>query len=200
MAPKVGHVGYVWVTVIVFAINLLPAFGPPTWAVLVFVRLNWHLNPVTLVLLGCLAAVAGRFLLARGARRFQRILPPRYVANLSSAKSLITRTKVGTAGLVAVFLVSPLPSAQLFVGAGLLELPLRVLSGAFFAGRLVTYSLYVGGASLAAKKFGDVLGNVFGSFWSFALQLVLLVVVCALPLVNWQRWSPGSRAGGRTST
>ncbi|NNN09784.1 MAG: hypothetical protein HKL85_11420 [Acidimicrobiaceae bacterium] len=134
MGPMVVTMGYVWVTLIVFAINLLPAFGPPTWAVLVFVRLNWHLDSVALVLLGCLAAVAGRYVLARGARRFERILPSRYAANLSSAKSLITRTKAGTVGLVAVFLVSPLPSAQLFVGAGLLELPLRILSGAFVAG------------------------------------------------------------------
>lgn len=27
---------------IVFAINLLPAFGPPTWAVLVFSRFQWR--------------------------------------------------------------------------------------------------------------------------------------------------------------
>lgn len=27
---------------IVFVINLLPAFGPPTWAVLVFSRFQWR--------------------------------------------------------------------------------------------------------------------------------------------------------------
>ncbi len=34
----------------VFAINLLPAFGPPTWAVLVFFHLNSDLAAVPLVL------------------------------------------------------------------------------------------------------------------------------------------------------
>jgi H+/Cl- antiporter ClcA len=62
---------------VVFGINLLPAFGPPTWAVLVFTRLHWHLNPVALVLLGALAAMAGRYLLARLARHFKGRLPGR---------------------------------------------------------------------------------------------------------------------------
>jgi hypothetical protein len=52
------------------AINLVPAFGPPTRAVLVFFRLNSNLATVPLVLLGALAAASGRFVLAN--RRHQR--------------------------------------------------------------------------------------------------------------------------------
>jgi hypothetical protein len=48
-----------------------------------------------------------------------------------------------------------------------------------FAGRLVTYSLYIGAATLATKQFGAVVGNIFGSPWSIALQLVLVALVCA---------------------
>lgn len=41
-----------WLLVVatIFGVNLLPAFGPPTWAVLVFFRLNSDL-PAGLVLL-----------------------------------------------------------------------------------------------------------------------------------------------------
>lgn len=179
--------GYVLVTLIVVAINLLPAFGPPTWAVLVFVKLNWHLNAPALVIVGCCAAVAGRYLLATGARRFQRMLPPRYVIHLGDAKALVTRKKLGTWTLVALFVISPLPSAQLFVGVGLLDLPVRLVCVAFFCGRLVTYSLYLSAATYASRRFGDVVGNILGSPCSIGLQLVLLGLVCALPLVNWRR-------------
>jgi hypothetical protein len=34
---------------------------------------------------------------------------------------------------------------------------------------------------------GHVLGQLFGSPWSIALQVVLLAVVCLLPLVNWRK-------------
>ncbi len=37
---------YLLVAGVVLGVNLLPAFGPPTWAVLVFFHLNMHLDVV----------------------------------------------------------------------------------------------------------------------------------------------------------
>ncbi len=61
---------------VIFAVNLLPAFGPPTWAVLVFFSLDFDLPAVPLVLGGALAAAAGRLVLANGARRLRRVSRP----------------------------------------------------------------------------------------------------------------------------
>jgi hypothetical protein len=83
--------------------------------------------------------------------------------------------------------ISPLPSAQLFLAAGLLDLPLGLLTLAFFLGRLVSYSIYVSIATLADKQLGNVIGHLFGSPWSIALQVGLLAAVCALPFINWRR-------------
>ena len=179
---------YVVLFAIVFGINLLPAFGPPTWAVLVFARLHWHLNPVALVVLGAFAAMSGRYLLARAARHFKDRMPARLQSNLEDAKTLIERKRVGAVALFGVFVISPLPSAQLFLAAGLLDLPLGLLTVAFFFGRLVSYSLYVSAATLADQHLGNILGKVFGSPWSIALQVVLLAAVCVLPFLNWRRF------------
>jgi membrane protein YqaA with SNARE-associated domain len=181
-------VRYLVLFAIVFGVNLLPAFGPPTWAVLVFTRLHWHLNPFALVLLGALAAISGRYLLARGARHFKGRMPARMKDNLEAARTLIERKRLGAIALFGLFVVSPIPSAQLFLAAGLLDLPLGPLSLAFFLGRLVSYSIYVSVATLADKQFGNVVGQIFGSPWSIALQVVLLVATCLLPLVNWRRF------------
>jgi membrane protein YqaA with SNARE-associated domain len=180
-------VPYLALLAIVFGINLLPAFGPPTWAVLVFARLHWHLNPVALVLLGAIGAMSGRYLLARGARHFKGRMPARMRENLEDAHSLIERKRVGSIALFGVFVVSPLPSAQLFLAAGLLDLPLGLLTVAFFFGRLVSYSIYVSVATLADRQLGNVLARIFGSPWSIALQVVLLAAVCVLPFINWRR-------------
>ena len=183
---------YLALFAIVFGVNLLPAFGPPTWAVLVFARLHWHLNPIALVLLGAVAAMSGRYLLALGARHFRGRMPARLRDNLEAARMLLERKRAGAIALFGVFVVSPLPSAQLFIAAGLLDLPLGLLTLAFFLGRLVSYSIYVAVATLADKQFGDVVGQVFGSPWSIALQIGLLVAVCFLPFVNWRRFLDGS--------
>jgi membrane protein YqaA with SNARE-associated domain len=180
-------VQYLALFAIVLGINLLPAFGPPTWAVLVFTRLHWHLNPFALVILGAVAAMTGRYLLARGARHFKDRLPDRMRDNLQDAQTLIERKRVGALALFGVFVVSPLPSAQLFLAAGLLDLPLGLLTLAFFLGRLVSYSIYVSAATLAEQQLGGVMRQIFGSPWSIALQILLLVGVCLLPLVNWRR-------------
>jgi len=177
---------YLALLAIIFAVNLLPAFGPPTWAILVFARLHWHLNPVVIVIEGALASSGGRYLLSLGARLFKDRLKGRLKTNLAAAQERL-RGRKRIIGVVALFLVSPLPSAQLFVAAGLLGLPLQVLVVAFFFGRLVTYSLYVGAATYASNQFGSVLDKSFGSVWSIIIQVALVVAVCALPFVNWTR-------------
>jgi membrane protein DedA with SNARE-associated domain len=178
-------VPYLAVFAIVFGINLLPAFGPPTWAVLVFTRLHWHLNPVALVLIGGVAAASGRYVLALGARRFSAWLPRRMQNNLTEAKGILQRNRRSTLAVFGLFVVSPLPSAQLFLAAGFLDLNLKLFTLAFFMGRLVSYSIYMSVAVVAEHQLGNVLGQLFGSPWSIALQVVLLVAVCLLPLVNW---------------
>jgi hypothetical protein len=106
--------------------------------------------------------------------------------------ALLEKKRVGAAALFGLFVVSPLPSAQLFIAAGLLDLPLGPLTLAFFVGRLISYSIYVGLATLADRQFGNVIGQIFGSPWSIAIQVVLLMGVCVLPFLNWRRFLPQS--------
>jgi membrane protein YqaA with SNARE-associated domain len=181
-------VSYLGLFVLILGINLLPAFGPPTWAVLVFARLNWHLNPVGLVLVGAVAAVLGRYVLAEASRRSKSHFPSKFRKNLQNASQLVERRKSRVIAILLLFLVSPFPSAQLFVAAGLLDLPIVALSSAFLLGRIVSYSIYVTVATLADKRFGDVLSNLFGSPWSIALQFVLLAIVSLVPFIDWGKW------------
>ncbi|HEY5109763.1 MAG TPA: hypothetical protein VII96_09175 [Acidimicrobiales bacterium] len=178
---------YLLLFAMVFGVNLLPAFGPPTWTLLVFARLTWHLEPVAIVLVGAVAAMSGRYVLAVGTRHFRGRLSDKRQANLEAANDLLFAKKGRAWAIVAVFVVSPLPSAQLFVAAGLLDVALVPLTLAFFAGRLVSYSFYVAAATLAERQLGGVLRNALGSPWSIALQLLLLAGAAALPFVNWTR-------------
>lgn len=47
---------------IVLGINLMPAFGPPTWSVIVIYGLNTKIPVAALVVTGAVAAALGRFL------------------------------------------------------------------------------------------------------------------------------------------
>lgn len=170
---------------VVFAVNLMPAFGPPTWAVLAFLKLDLGVPAVPLVLVGATSAAAGRYTLARIARRERRRLPAERRESLEALGRRLETEPAATAGLLGVFLFSPLPSAQLFVAAGLSNVRLERLTLVFLLGRLASYGIYVTGTVVAADRFGDVLRRGLVSPWGIALQIVLLAGLVVLVRVDW---------------
>jgi uncharacterized membrane protein YdjX (TVP38/TMEM64 family) len=69
------------------------------------------------------------------------------------------------------------PSGQLFVAAGLMTVPLLPLTAAFFAGRLVSYSIYVAVASIAEQNLGDVVVDALTSPLGMGLQVAMLAAL-----------------------
>jgi uncharacterized membrane protein YdjX (TVP38/TMEM64 family) len=169
----------------IFGVNLLPAFGPPTWALLVFFRLNSDLAAVPLVLLGAVAAASGRLVLALTTRHFRSRFSEERRHNLEAAEEVLVGSRGKALAGLGLFALSPVPSAQLFVAAGLLTVPLVPLTAAFFVGRLVSYSIYVAAASAAKDSLGDVLSDVVGSPLGIALQILLLGGLVLLFRIDW---------------
>jgi hypothetical protein len=165
---------YLVAFVVILGVNLLPAFGPPTWALLVFFKLNSDLAAVPLVIGGAVAAATGRLLLAVGSRRLRGRFSPARLEHLAAAERALTGDPRRDA-------------AQLFVAAGLLNVRLVPLTLVFFAGRLVSYSIYVGGASLASDNLSDTLRGAFTSPLGVALQVLMLGGLVALVRVDWAR-------------
>jgi uncharacterized membrane protein YdjX (TVP38/TMEM64 family) len=90
-----------------------------------------------------------------------------------------------------MFVVSPLPSAQLFEAAGLMGVRLLPLTLAFFSGRIVTYNFYVFGASeLKAHGIGELITKEFRSVWAILFQLIMIGSVVLLTRINWKRFLP----------
>ena len=180
-------VRYVEVAAIVFGLNLLPAFGPPTWAVLVLFKLNWHLHPAVLVIIGIISAGAGRYLLALATRAGRKWLPKKRVDSLKAAGTYLRKHRAGSAAGLAIFTISPLPSAQLFEAAALADIPLVPITGAFVAGRVVTYSLYLGGATAAQKSFGDTFRKALTSPYAIGIEVAMLIGIVLLARVDWAK-------------
>jgi hypothetical protein len=72
-------------------------------------------------------------------------------------------------------------------GQGDLGGPLVPLTLAFFAGRLVSYSLYVGAASAAKDSLGSVFSEAFASPLGIALQLAMLAAIVLLLRIDWSK-------------
>lgn len=185
---------------IVFVVNLMPAFGPPTWTVLVIFLLKYDIAEPILVAGGAAASASGRFVLASVFRRLSDRLPEHKRRDLDAVGAIFTEKRRGRFGLLGLFVLSPLSSAPLFEAAGLTKsVPLVPVTAAFFCGRLVTYSLYVGGASAAEASLGSALQESFTSAWAIAIQIGLVGLIAAFVMIPWARIlnrhrSPGTSA------
>ena len=179
-------VNYLLLFLVVFAFNMLPAFAPPTWTLLVLFRLHSHLDPVALVILGAMATTSGRVLLAKVTFLFRSRVSVKTLANLEAAREVLNNKPRNQIVGMALFALSPLPSAQLFEVAGLISLRLKPLAAAFFLGRVCSYSLFVAGAStLKSKGLSDIFINNLKSPIGIGLELLMLASVYAVTRINW---------------
>jgi membrane protein YqaA with SNARE-associated domain len=181
MLPYLALVG------VVLGANLLPAFGPPTWSLLVFFRLQSHIPAVPLVLIGAIAAASGRLALAFASRHFRDHLSVKRLESLAAARDALAGGRKRALAGLGVFALSPVPSSQLFIAAGLVAVPIVPLTAAFFAGRLVSYSVYVTVASAVKHSLGSTITSAFASPLGIALQIVMLAGLVALIRVDWTR-------------
>jgi membrane protein YqaA with SNARE-associated domain len=169
---------------VVVLVNLLPAFAPPTWAVLVYFRITDDLPIAATVAVGAFAAAAGRYGLALAFRRFGQRLPHKRRENLEALGTTLSSTR-GLLGSLALFALSPLPSNTLFEAAGLARVRLGPLVAAFCAGRLVSYSIYLAAASRVAGSVRDVIAQGATSPQAIAVGLLGVASLVAVVLIDW---------------
>lgn len=118
-----GVLPYLALVGVVFGANLLPAFGPPTWSLLVFFRLQSHIPAMPLVLIGALSAASGRMVLALASGRLRDHLPAGRIEHLQAARAALAGGRKRALAGLGLFALSPLPSSQLFIAAGLVAVP-----------------------------------------------------------------------------
>lgn len=185
---------YLVLFAIVLGVNLMPAFGPPTWTIIVLYGLNTQMPVPAIVLVGAAGAATGRFLLALSFRLLADYVPDKVKRNVTAVRDkLMEKKRTAVIGL-GVFALSPVPSAQLFEAAGLSKLPLVKFTAAFFAGRLVSYAIYAAGAKGVAKSsIGDAFRHAITSPVGIAVQLSMIALLVAFTQIDWEKWlKPGS--------
>jgi hypothetical protein len=174
---------------VVFAINLVPYFMPPTWAVVAFFLIAYHL-PFWPLCIGCsLAATAGRCGLALTSERWgRRLLTAQHRANVAAlGQWLNERSGWREAAAVMLYSLGPIPSNQLFIAAGLSGARLTPIAAGFLAGRLVSYPAL----AFTARGVTDQFGSLFTKGWqdpkAIALELLSIVGIVLFARIDWPR-------------
>src|SRR5438034_6220526 len=102
-------------------INLLPAFAPPSWSVLAFFLIRYHLPLLLITVGGAAASTIGRLGLAVGTRRWgRRLLSERRRKSMQGlGRWLDAKPRWAVPIVVLLFALGPVPSNAVFIAAGL---------------------------------------------------------------------------------
>jgi membrane protein YqaA with SNARE-associated domain len=175
---------------LVFVLNVIPAFAPPTWMLLSFFGLRFpEADPWWVALVAACAATSGRTTLAYFAQRIavSRWIPHSTRANLVSVAAAIEQRRTTSSVAFLLFAFSPLPSNALFLAYGLSRAPLALLAVPFFVGRLISYVLAFTGGVVVADHF-DVEMSAGASVLYFVLsQVASMGLVYAFARIDWHR-------------
>jgi membrane protein YqaA with SNARE-associated domain len=192
---------------VVFLLNVIPAFAPPTWMVFSFLGFRFPSHMAwSLALVGAVAAATGRSLLGKLFRTIVRNhwLSEAAKENVDSLKLELENRPKLTFGLFLFYAFTPLPSNYLFIAYGLMTMPLVRLVVPFFIGRFVSYTFWAKSATTVSRKLELEGTEAIGYFSLYFVltQLALLSVVYAFTRVDWNlllrdrrwKWLPKATA------
>jgi membrane protein YqaA with SNARE-associated domain len=187
----------VWLLTV--GLNIVPAFMPPTWALLAYFRVQHDLDVWPLALVGALGATTGRAILALSSQTVgERIVPTRWRTNVRALVATIRSRPAFSLPTLGLFALGPVPSNHLFIAAGLARAPLAPVLSVFAVARFVSYTIWVTAAATAAQSLRDVVGPQLGSGFAIAVQLAGFAVLIGIMQVDWatlfRRWQTAQGA------
>lgn len=176
---------------VVFVLNLLPAFAPPTWTAMSFIGLAIpNIDVLLLAVVAAVAATGGRIVLAKLSRAIvrQKFLTEEARRNVDAIRAGIENRRAMTVGTFLGYSLSPLPSNYLFIAYGLTSLPIVLLAAPFFIGRFVSYAFW----ARTASTVGDWLdwdwvesAPYFVAYFVLS-QLLLIPVIYGFTRLDWR--------------
>lgn len=182
---------FILVFSIVYILNLVPAFAPPTWMVFSFIGF-WHPTGdlELLALAGALAATLGRVTLAKLSRLIirQKFMSQRSRENIDAIREHLERRKKLTSGVFLFYAFSPLPSNYLFIAYGLTAMELTLVAIPFLIGRSVSYSFWMFSSSAISRRiaFDTTEALPYLSAYFIVSQILLLSLVYLFTRIDWR--------------
>ena len=191
--PEPLHIVFVFflIFLVVFLLNVVPIFAPPTWAVLSFIAIRFESNIMLLAVVGAVGATLGRLALAKLSRVIvrQKILSDDTRRNIDAVKERLESKAELTFGVLLFYAFSPFPSNHLFIAYGLTALKLKLIAIPFLLGRVVSYAFLAFTASGVAQllNYGSETPRSFFSYYFVASQLLGLLTIYVLTKIDWRR-------------
>jgi len=190
--PQVGVqdlAPWVLVWLLAVAINVVPAFMPPTWALLAYFHIGQGLAVLPLALVGAFGSTTGRALLALLSRAVgERFVPARWRANITTLVGVLRENPALEWSTLLLYTLGPLPSNQLFIAVGLAGAPVAPVLAFFAVARFISYLIWVSVAATTATSLREAVAPRVGNAVAIAAQVIGFVVLILIMQIDWSTW------------
>lgn len=179
---------YLFLASTILGMNIFPLFMPPTWLVLAFFVNRYNLNIVPVVLIGASFATFGRIILASISHRFfRRFFSKESQENYASIGAYLNSHEQITIPLVVTYAFIPIPSNHIFIAAGLAKVRIKLLASAFFVGRLISYTFWVGLSQKLADNLEDIFSSHYSKIGTIGVELLGVLVLFIIGKIAWKK-------------
>ena len=172
----IGTFGYLGIFLLVFILNIIPLFMPPTWIVLSAINFLFpqNFNPFLLALVGAFASTLGRVVLSRIGLASRYLMGEQRKRSLERAGRALKSKRYGGFLLSFFFALSPLPSNVYFLTMGTMMCNFFSIFLGFWLGRLISYTVTINIATVAFSSLADVLAS----------QLEAVIIIDSLGIIS----------------
>lgn len=187
--------GYWGVFVLIFILNVIPAFVPPSWTVLslFYVMFPEYFSPLPLALVGCVASTLGRVVLSYMATASRGIMGEARKESLGDLRKKIESRKWRAFLLSLAVALSPLPSNAYFLAIGVMKYQVIDVFAGFMLGRFFSYWLTISLTKVAAHSFRELFRNEL--YVVAIIDLIAIASVIAFALIDWHKLMEERRFG-----
>lgn len=168
--------GYASVFFLVFVMNVIPFFMPPTWMILstLYFLFPQQFDPILLAITGAFASTFGRVVLCRIGVVSRGLMSEERKRSMDRAGKALRSKKYSGFLLSFLFALSPLPSNVYFLTIGTMKCYYFSVFLGFWLGRLISYGVTINIAHIAFNSLAEVLAS----------QIQAVIIVNSLGIIS----------------
>jgi len=173
--------------IIIFIFNVIPAFMPPTWAVLSAFYISTPQNIFALVILGVTASTCGRFALAKLSEKVTSKFASREKKKEFDAIGHKLEGKAFQKFIFTfIYALSPLPSNALFIAFGATKTKLREVLVGFFIGRFLSYLFLIFTTKQVFSSL-EATAQGAGTLGTIMVEVIGLIAIVGFFFIDWNK-------------
>ncbi len=174
--------------ILIYGINVIPIFMPPTWTILAFYYINFHPPLLPTVVVGAIAATLGRITLYYISKNNLRgFFSKNSLNNYDALGKFFKKKQKISIPLFLTYAFFPISSNYVYIAAGLAKVDIKILAASFFIGRLISYSFWVTASHIAAKHIEDIFSSHVSNISVIVFELLGLLLVILIGKINWEK-------------